>query len=29
MVVGGRFDQVRPHAGSEQFAKTIAGARSS
>ena len=27
MVVGGRFDQVRPHAGSEQFAKTIAGAR--
>jgi 3-oxoadipate enol-lactonase len=27
MVVAGRFDQVRPHAGSEQFAKTIAGAR--
>ena len=27
MVVAGRFDKVRPHAGSEQFAQTIAGAR--
>src|SRR2546430_126060 len=27
MVVAGRFDQVRPPAASEQFARTIAGAR--
>jgi 3-oxoadipate enol-lactonase len=27
MVVAGRFDQVRPHAASEQFAMTIPGAR--
>jgi 3-oxoadipate enol-lactonase len=27
MVVAGRFDQVRPHAASEQFAATIPGAR--
>jgi len=27
MVIAGRFDQVRPPAASEQFARTIAGAR--
>ena len=27
MVVAGRFDQVRPPAASEQFARTIPGAR--
>jgi pimeloyl-ACP methyl ester carboxylesterase len=27
MVVAGRFDQVRPHAASEQFASTIPGVR--
>jgi pimeloyl-ACP methyl ester carboxylesterase len=27
MVVAGRFDKVRPHAASEAFAQTIAGAR--
>jgi 3-oxoadipate enol-lactonase len=27
MVIAGRFDQVRPHAASEEFATTISGAR--